>query len=92
MLCQRSFTIFEGRDHRNDAGDVFRAGAPAGFLSAAAQERAIVRVASFEKSRLWPAEFVRAPADIVAFAETLSGLFSDPLRAIAEKRHLVLPA
>ena len=32
------------------------------------------------------------PADIFAFAEALSGLLSDPLRAITKKRHLLLAA
>ena len=86
--------MFEGGDHRKDASDVFRAGAPPGFLPAAAQERVKSSAArSLKKSHAsGPAELVRAPADILAFAEALSGLFSDPLRAITKKRHLVLPA
>ena len=93
-MSPKAFSILESRDHRNDARDVFRAGAPPGLLAATEQsgKNRPRRGALRNPTPRGSSEFMGTCADIVAFAKALSGFFSHPLRGITKERHLASPA
>src|SRR5579859_8293482 len=96
MLVARKLFLacLQSGKHGNDDRDVFRPRTLAAFLFTADNQRGnMTAPGNFQKAdAAWPAEFVRRPAEKIAFAQPLRGHFSDPLYRVAEKRHLVLLA